>query len=188
MMLTPCWQRSSQSKHEAGSHEAERQNEGQGVAEINMATSDSGQGSTTRMDHETASVLSSSSTHSAPRRLTSHLGTKPLSSIKAPARLASLLAASQALRGTFCLRVLPEIVPPPLSTPLPHGCQNPSQPAALCLGFTSLQNVFWFPVSSYLPMQSVYLLWVTAICMKLSWGIGTFFYLIFCDIYHRACT
>jgi len=69
-------ERSSQSKHEAGSHEAERQNEGQGVAEINMATSDSGQGSTTRMDHETASVLSSSSTHSAPRRLTSHLGTK----------------------------------------------------------------------------------------------------------------
>ncbi|XP_069348568.1 adenomatous polyposis coli protein isoform X10 [Eulemur rufifrons] len=69
-------ERSSQSKHEASSHEAERQNEGQGVAEINMATSGSGQGSTTRMDHETASVLSSSSTHSAPRRLTSHLGTK----------------------------------------------------------------------------------------------------------------
>ncbi|XP_043326550.1 adenomatous polyposis coli protein isoform X7 [Cervus canadensis] len=69
-------ERSSQSKHEPGSHEAERQNEGQGVAEINMATSGSGQGSTTRIDHETASVLSSSSTHSAPRRLTSHLGTK----------------------------------------------------------------------------------------------------------------
>ncbi|XP_042548098.1 adenomatous polyposis coli protein isoform X3 [Dipodomys spectabilis] len=69
-------ERSSQSKHEAGSHEAERQNEGQGVAEINMATSSSGQGSTTRIDHETASVLSSGSTHSAPRRLTSHLGTK----------------------------------------------------------------------------------------------------------------
>ncbi|XP_070268564.1 adenomatous polyposis coli protein isoform X13 [Myotis yumanensis] len=69
-------QRSSQSKHEAGSHEAEQQNEGQGVAEINMATSGSGQSSATRMDHETASVLSSSSTHSAPRRLTSHLGTK----------------------------------------------------------------------------------------------------------------
>ncbi|XP_048187486.1 adenomatous polyposis coli protein isoform X4 [Perognathus longimembris pacificus] len=69
-------ERSSQSKHEAGSHEAERQNEGQGVAEINMATSGSGQGSTTRIDHETASVLSSGSTHSAPRRLTSHLGTK----------------------------------------------------------------------------------------------------------------
>ncbi|XP_016080401.1 PREDICTED: adenomatous polyposis coli protein isoform X5 [Miniopterus natalensis] len=69
-------ERSSQNKHEAGSHEAERQNEGQGVAEINMATSGSGQGSTTRMDHETASVLSSSSTHSAPRKLTSHLGTK----------------------------------------------------------------------------------------------------------------
>ncbi|XP_054445943.1 adenomatous polyposis coli protein isoform X6 [Pteronotus mesoamericanus] len=69
-------ERSSQNKHEAGSHEAERQNEGQGVAEINMATSGSGQGSASRMDHETASVLSSSSTHSAPRRLTSHLGTK----------------------------------------------------------------------------------------------------------------
>ncbi|XP_006755351.1 PREDICTED: adenomatous polyposis coli protein isoform X6 [Myotis davidii] len=69
-------ERSSQSKHEAGSHEAEQQNEGQGVAEINMATSGSGQSSATRMDHETASVLSSSSTHSAPRRLTSHLGTK----------------------------------------------------------------------------------------------------------------
>ncbi|XP_025243340.1 adenomatous polyposis coli protein isoform X7 [Theropithecus gelada] len=69
-------QRSSQNKHETGSHDAERQNEGQGVAEINMATSGNGQGSTTRMDHETASVLSSSSTHSAPRRLTSHLGTK----------------------------------------------------------------------------------------------------------------
>nr|XP_044988368.1 adenomatous polyposis coli protein isoform X3 [Jaculus jaculus] len=69
-------ERSSQSKHEASSQEAERQNEGQGVAELNMATSGSGQSSTTRVDHETASVLSSSSTHSAPRRLTSHLGTK----------------------------------------------------------------------------------------------------------------
>ncbi|XP_047634382.1 adenomatous polyposis coli protein isoform X7 [Phacochoerus africanus] len=69
-------ERSSQSKHEAGSYEAERQNEGQGVAEISMATSGNGQGSSTRVDHETASVLSSSSTHSAPRRLTSHLGTK----------------------------------------------------------------------------------------------------------------
>ncbi|XP_029419993.1 adenomatous polyposis coli protein isoform X9 [Nannospalax galili] len=69
-------ERSSQSKHEAGSHEAERQHEGQGVAESNMATSGSGQSSATRVDHDTASVLSSSSTHSAPRKLTSHLGTK----------------------------------------------------------------------------------------------------------------
>ncbi|XP_058296602.1 adenomatous polyposis coli protein isoform X9 [Hylobates moloch] len=69
-------ERSSQNKHETGSHDAERQNEGQGVGEINMATSGNGQGSATRVDHETASVLSSSSTHSAPRRLTSHLGTK----------------------------------------------------------------------------------------------------------------
>uniref|UniRef100_A0A8D0K6J2 Adenomatous polyposis coli protein n=1 Tax=Sus scrofa TaxID=9823 RepID=A0A8D0K6J2_PIG len=36
-------ERSSQSKHEAGSYEAERQNEGQGVAEISMATSGNGQ-------------------------------------------------------------------------------------------------------------------------------------------------
>nr|XP_036851080.1 adenomatous polyposis coli protein isoform X5 [Manis javanica] len=71
-------ERSSQNKHEASSHEAERQNEGQGVAEINMATSGSSQGSAARTDHETASVLSSGSTHSAPRRLTSHLGTKLL--------------------------------------------------------------------------------------------------------------
>ncbi|XP_036061008.1 adenomatous polyposis coli protein isoform X10 [Onychomys torridus] len=69
-------ERSSQSKHEAASHEAERQHEGQGVAESNMAASGSGQSSATRVDHETASVLSSSSTNSAPRRLTSHLGTK----------------------------------------------------------------------------------------------------------------
>lgn len=69
-------ERSSQSKHETASHEAERQLEGQGVAESNLATSGSGQSSTARVDHETASVLSSSGTHSAPRRLTSHLGTK----------------------------------------------------------------------------------------------------------------
>ncbi|XP_057348601.1 adenomatous polyposis coli protein isoform X11 [Manis pentadactyla] len=36
------------------------------------------EGSAARTDHETASVLSSGSTHSAPRRLTSHLGTKLL--------------------------------------------------------------------------------------------------------------
>lgn len=70
-------ERLSQNKHEAGSRETEQQNEGQGVAEVSTAASSgSGQVSATRMDHETASVLSSSSTHSAPRRLTSHLGTK----------------------------------------------------------------------------------------------------------------
>ncbi|GAB1301540.1 Adenomatosis polyposis coli [Apodemus speciosus] len=69
-------ERSSQSKHDAASHEAERQHEGHGVAEGSMATSGSGQSSAARVDHETASVLSSSGTHSAPRRLTSHLGTK----------------------------------------------------------------------------------------------------------------
>ncbi|CAM4556960.1 unnamed protein product [Lepidochelys olivacea] len=66
-------ERAPQSKHDSGSHEAERQNEGQGAAEISMATTGNGQGSTARMDHETASVMS---TYSVPRRLTSHLGTK----------------------------------------------------------------------------------------------------------------
>nr|XP_048298465.1 adenomatous polyposis coli protein isoform X6 [Myodes glareolus] len=69
-------EKSSQSKHEAASHEAERQHDGQGMPENNMATSSSSQSPATRVDHETASVVSSSSTHSAPRRLTSHLGTK----------------------------------------------------------------------------------------------------------------
>ncbi|XP_075581897.1 adenomatous polyposis coli protein isoform X7 [Pelecanus crispus] len=69
-------QRAPQSKHDAGSHDTERQNEGQGAAEISMATSSTGQASAARMDHETASVMSSSSNYSVPRRLTSHLGTK----------------------------------------------------------------------------------------------------------------
>ncbi|KAM6289528.1 adenomatous polyposis coli protein isoform 7-T7 [Aegotheles albertisi] len=69
-------QRAPQSKHDAGSHDIERQNEGQGATEISVATSSTGQGSAARMDHETASVMSSSSNYSVPRRLTSHLGTK----------------------------------------------------------------------------------------------------------------
>ncbi|XP_051638517.1 adenomatous polyposis coli protein isoform X5 [Manacus candei] len=69
-------ERAPQSKHDAGSHDTERQNEGQGAAEINAAASNTGQGSAARMDHETASVMSSSSNYSVPRRLTSHLGTK----------------------------------------------------------------------------------------------------------------
>ncbi|XP_014114225.1 PREDICTED: adenomatous polyposis coli protein isoform X5 [Pseudopodoces humilis] len=69
-------ERAPQSKHEAGSHDTERQNEGQVAAEISVATSSTGQGSAARVDHETASVMSSSSNYSVPRRLTSHLGTK----------------------------------------------------------------------------------------------------------------
>ncbi|XP_055995020.1 adenomatous polyposis coli protein isoform X2 [Sorex fumeus] len=69
-------ERPAQHKHENGSQEAERQSEGQGVVDVSMAASGSGQGPAARVDPETASVLSSSSTHSAPRRLTSHLGTK----------------------------------------------------------------------------------------------------------------
>uniref|UniRef100_A0A8C0V827 APC regulator of WNT signaling pathway n=1 Tax=Cyanistes caeruleus TaxID=156563 RepID=A0A8C0V827_CYACU len=69
-------ERAPQSKHEAGSHDTERQNEGQVAAEISVATSGTGQGSAARVDHETASVMSSSSNYSVPRRLTSHLGTK----------------------------------------------------------------------------------------------------------------
>ncbi|XP_061873238.1 adenomatous polyposis coli protein isoform X5 [Colius striatus] len=69
-------ERAPQSKHDAGSHDTERQNEGQGAAEVSVAASSTGQGSTARMDHETDSVMSSSSNYSVPRRLTSHLGTK----------------------------------------------------------------------------------------------------------------
>ncbi|KAM8793213.1 adenomatous polyposis coli protein isoform 1-T1 [Eudromia elegans] len=69
-------ERAPQTKHDTGSHDTERQNEGQGAAEISMATTGTGQGSAARMDHETASVMSSSSSYSVPRRLTSHLGTK----------------------------------------------------------------------------------------------------------------
>ncbi|KAJ7417689.1 hypothetical protein WISP_63239 [Willisornis vidua] len=69
-------ERAPQSKHDAGSHDTERQNEGQGAAEINVAAGSTGQGSAARMDHETASVMSSGSNYSVPRRLTSHLGTK----------------------------------------------------------------------------------------------------------------
>ncbi|XP_042678738.1 adenomatous polyposis coli protein isoform X5 [Centrocercus urophasianus] len=69
-------ERAPQGKHDAGSHDTERQSEGQGAPEITMSTSNTGQGSAARMDHETASVMSSSNNYSVPRRLTSHLGTK----------------------------------------------------------------------------------------------------------------
>ncbi|XP_060617880.2 adenomatous polyposis coli protein isoform X1 [Anolis sagrei] len=69
-------ERAPPSKHDAGLHESERQNEGQGAAEISVATAGSSQSSTARMDHETSSVMSSNSSYSVPRRLTSHLGTK----------------------------------------------------------------------------------------------------------------
>ncbi|XP_048359538.1 adenomatous polyposis coli protein isoform X4 [Sphaerodactylus townsendi] len=68
-------ERAPPSKHDTSTHEAERQNESQGAAEISMATAGSSQGSAARMDHETSSVMSSNS-YSVPRRLTSHLGTK----------------------------------------------------------------------------------------------------------------
>ncbi|XP_068277966.1 adenomatous polyposis coli protein-like isoform X2 [Nyctibius grandis] len=69
-------QRAPQSKHDAGSHDRERHNEGQGTAEISIATTGTGQGSAARLDHETASVMNSSNNYSVPRRLTNHLGTK----------------------------------------------------------------------------------------------------------------
>ncbi|KAM8984131.1 adenomatous polyposis coli protein isoform 1-T11 [Ara ararauna] len=69
-------ERAPQTKHDAGSHETERQNDSQGAAEVSVATSSTGQGSAARVDHETASVMSSSNNYPVPRRLTSHLGTK----------------------------------------------------------------------------------------------------------------
>uniref|UniRef100_A0A8B9ZBQ5 Adenomatous polyposis coli protein n=1 Tax=Buteo japonicus TaxID=224669 RepID=A0A8B9ZBQ5_9AVES len=69
-------ERAPQSKHDVGSHDTERHNEGQGTAEISIATTGTGQGSAAQMDHETASVMNSSNNYSVPRRLTNHLGTK----------------------------------------------------------------------------------------------------------------
>ncbi|XP_041087635.1 adenomatous polyposis coli protein-like isoform X2 [Polyodon spathula] len=72
-------EKTSQSKHDPPSRDAERQSEGgQAAAELGMGTTGCGQGSSVRMDHETASDMScsSSSSYSVPRRLTSHLGTK----------------------------------------------------------------------------------------------------------------
>ncbi|XP_074021620.1 adenomatous polyposis coli protein-like [Numenius arquata] len=69
-------ERVPQSKHDAGSHDTEGHNEGQGTAEISIATTGTGQGSAARMDHETASVMNSRNNYSVPRRLTNHLGTK----------------------------------------------------------------------------------------------------------------
>ncbi|XP_055556286.1 adenomatous polyposis coli protein-like isoform X2 [Falco cherrug] len=69
-------ERVPQSKHDTGSHDTERHSEGQGTAEINIATTGTGQGSAAQMDHDTASVMNSSNNYSVPRRLTNHLGTK----------------------------------------------------------------------------------------------------------------
>ncbi|XP_075692809.1 adenomatous polyposis coli protein isoform X2 [Rhinoderma darwinii] len=70
-------ERPPQNKHEAGSRDAEKPLDGQGTSDVGSgSTAGNGQGTTTRGDHETASVMSSNSTYSVPRRLTSHLGTK----------------------------------------------------------------------------------------------------------------
>ncbi|XP_053552556.1 adenomatous polyposis coli protein [Bombina bombina] len=70
-------ERASQNKHDAGSRDAEKQADGQGTSEIGMGTTaGNAQGSSVRVDHDTASVMSSNSSYSVPRRLTSHLGTK----------------------------------------------------------------------------------------------------------------
>ncbi|KAM4051948.1 adenomatous polyposis coli protein isoform 3-T3 [Anomaloglossus baeobatrachus] len=74
-------ERPPQSKHEAGGRDAEKPLEGQGTSDVaTSSTAGNGQvkenGTATRGDHETASVMSSNNTYSVPRRLTSHLGTK----------------------------------------------------------------------------------------------------------------
>ncbi|XP_039615363.1 adenomatous polyposis coli protein isoform X2 [Polypterus senegalus] len=70
-------QKASQIKHDS-SCDAERQNDGgQGTTEPVLGNTMCGQGSGCRLDHETASdISSSSSSYPVPRRLTSHLGTK----------------------------------------------------------------------------------------------------------------
>ncbi|OCT98539.1 adenomatous polyposis coli homolog isoform X1 [Xenopus laevis] len=70
-------ERTPQSKHEAACRDAEKLPDGQGTSEITTSSNiGSGQGSSGRADHDTTSVMSSNSTYSVPRRLTSHLGTK----------------------------------------------------------------------------------------------------------------
>ncbi|XP_068103432.1 adenomatous polyposis coli protein isoform X2 [Hyperolius riggenbachi] len=69
-------ERAPQSKHDTGSRDAEKPLDAQGCADLaTCSTAGNGQG-TVRVDHETASVMSSNSSYSVPRRLTSHLGTK----------------------------------------------------------------------------------------------------------------
>ncbi|XP_063820198.1 adenomatous polyposis coli protein isoform X2 [Pseudophryne corroboree] len=70
-------ERVPQSKSDAGSRDAEKPLDGQGTSETAAGSAaGNGQGTTARVDHETAIVMSSNSTYSVPRRLTSHLGTK----------------------------------------------------------------------------------------------------------------
>ncbi|XP_075037793.1 adenomatous polyposis coli protein isoform X2 [Mixophyes fleayi] len=70
-------ERVPQSKSDAGSRDAKKPLDGQGTSETATGSAaGNGQGTSARVDHETASVMSSNSTYSVPRRLTSHLGTK----------------------------------------------------------------------------------------------------------------
>ncbi|XP_035247778.1 adenomatous polyposis coli protein isoform X2 [Anguilla anguilla] len=67
----------SQSKHEAASLDGERPSDGAPASSSTCAAAPGcGQGSSSRMDHETSSDMSCGSSFSVPRRLTSHLGTK----------------------------------------------------------------------------------------------------------------
>uniref|UniRef100_A0A8C5LSV9 APC regulator of WNT signaling pathway n=1 Tax=Leptobrachium leishanense TaxID=445787 RepID=A0A8C5LSV9_9ANUR len=68
--------RTPQSKHDLASKDAEKQADGTSENVLGGGSAGSAQGSTTRGDHETASVMSVNSSYSVPRRLTSHLGTK----------------------------------------------------------------------------------------------------------------
>ncbi|CAH2297196.1 adenomatous polyposis coli isoform X1 [Pelobates cultripes] len=72
-------QRTPQSKRDSGSKDAEKQ--AVSTSEISQGSTVGGgqvkeNGSSTRVDHDTAGVMSSNTTYSVPRRLTSHLGAK----------------------------------------------------------------------------------------------------------------
>ncbi|KAG8456309.1 hypothetical protein GDO86_002191 [Hymenochirus boettgeri] len=70
-------ERTPQSKHDAGSRDAEKLSDGQGTSDVTTSISvGNGQVSSSRNDPEASSVMSSNSTYPVPRRLTSHLGTK----------------------------------------------------------------------------------------------------------------
>ncbi|XP_060693396.1 adenomatous polyposis coli protein isoform X5 [Hemiscyllium ocellatum] len=71
-------EKSSQSKHEqTASRDAERQSDCQETTEASMGTTGSGQDSGSKVEQDAANVMSCSNPYSVPRRLTSHLGTKP---------------------------------------------------------------------------------------------------------------
>ncbi|XP_069748961.1 adenomatous polyposis coli protein isoform X2 [Narcine bancroftii] len=69
-------EKSSQIKEQAVSHDADGPSDCLETTEASVSTTGSGQGSGSRVEQDTNSVMSCSNSYSVPRRLTNHLGTK----------------------------------------------------------------------------------------------------------------